>query len=99
MIIDIQKDNKDIYVRVMSPLNVTTSVEFLDAVKAQMHTAGRVTIDLSEMEYTSSAGLRALLTIDKMLEREDGMTLVRPNAAVMKVFEESGLARIFNIEK
>lgn len=99
MQVDIQKNNKDIYVKVVGPLNTITAAEFLDAVTAQMHTAGVVTIDVSEMEYTSSAGLRALLTIDKMLEKDDGMKILHPNDVVMSVFDESGLSRIFNIER
>ena len=97
MQLDIKKDGRNLFVKVMDPLNVTTSVEFLDRVKPEINILGKIEIDISEMEYTSSAGLRAFLTIENMMESDDGMVIKAPNEVVRGVFKESGLDRVFTI--
>ena len=62
--------------------------------------ATRFILDLRELEYISSAGLGALLSSAKSLQREGGDLLLfglREN--VRKVFEISGFTRIFTLYK
>ena len=97
MQLEISKNNKDLNIKILGPLNTITAKEFLDKVMPELDVSGRAYIDLSQMAFTSSAGLRAFLTIQNALEREDGMTLIKPVEEVMEIFSETGLDRIFNI--
>ena len=55
-----------------------------------------IAIDLAEITYMSSAGLRVLLAARKMLKAIEGnIVLIAPPDNVMEVLELSGFSRIF----
>lgn len=57
-------------------------------------------IDLTEVGYVSSAGLRVLLALAKQLEGNKGrLRLCGLNPAVSQVFEVAGFTRLFAISK
>ena len=61
--------------------------------------AKEVTLDFSQLEYISSAGLRVLLTGDKTAQAKGGVqTLTGISEDVMEVFDITGFAGILNIE-
>ena len=54
----------------------------------QMGQGGTVVLDLSALEYISSAGLRSIAKIRKLMRAREGYTLlVNPQPQVRKVFE------------
>lgn len=55
-------------------------------------------IDLGQIEYISSAGLRVLLVLDKR-QKENSMRMIisSMNQNVQKVFESSGFSKILTI--
>ncbi len=55
-------------------------------------------IDLAELDYISSAGLRVLLVVAKRIQQNRGkVALCSLNANVKEIFEISGFSSIFNI--
>ena len=59
----------------------------------------KLVLDFSEVEYVSSAGLRALLIGQKTANSKGGsMTLVNVADAVLQVFKMSGFSGILHIE-
>ena len=57
-------------------------------------------IDLAKTEYIASAGLRVLVTADKMMSgRKGSVRLVQPNDEVVEIFEMTGLSDVFEIER
>ena len=57
-------------------------------------------IDLSEVDYVSSAGLRVFVATDKLAVKRGGtFTLLHPCADVYDVLEMTGLVDIFTIER
>jgi len=55
-------------------------------------------IDLAELDYISSAGLRVLLVVAKRIQQNRGkVVLCALNANVKEIFEISGFSSIFNI--
>ena len=57
-----------------------------------------VTIDLGELEYVSSAGLRVLLSAQKIMNRQGKMVVRNVSDAVMDVFDVTGFMDLLNIE-
>ena len=57
-------------------------------------------IDFSETEYIASAGLRVLVTADKMMSgRKGSLRFANPNAEVVDILEMTGLSDVFTIER
>lgn len=67
--------------------------EFLDRVR------GECVIDMSALEYISSAGLGVLLrTHKRLLADGEGVRLVCVNSHIYDIFSYSGFDRLFHIE-
>lgn len=58
----------------------------------------RLVFDLAKLEYISSAGLRVLLAMQKLMNQQGEMVLQNVNEAVMEVFEVTGFSDILSIE-
>lgn len=86
-------------VAVVGKITVQTAPDLDDALKALEDSILDIDLDLSEMDYTSSAGLRVMVAAQKnALARGGTLRLLHPNKDVMEVFEMTGLADIFTIE-
>ena len=57
-----------------------------------------MTLDMSQLQYISSAGLRVLLAAQKRMNWQGQMRLTGVGEAVMEVFEVTGFADILTIE-
>ena len=55
-------------------------------------------LDMGKVEYISSAGLRVILKLQKLMHHQGKMKLVSVNESVMEVFEITGFSDILNIE-
>ena len=55
-------------------------------------------LDFEQLEYISSAGLRVLLSAQKIMSKKGGMKLVHVNEVIMEVFEVTGFTDILTIE-
>ena len=64
----------------------------------QMCIRDSLVFDLAKLEYISSAGLRVLLAMQKLMNRQGAMLLRNVNEAVMEVFEVTGFSDILRIE-
>ena len=58
----------------------------------------KILLNLSGLDYISSAGIRVLLTVAKLLKRHDGqLTFTGLKGGVLNVFNMSGLQAIFKV--
>ncbi len=57
-----------------------------------------LTLDMSALEYISSAGLRVILKAQKAMNTKGAMKLTHVNDSVMEVFDITGLIDILTIE-
>lgn len=81
-------------------LSVATSPDLEKEISSLPATVSDFTLDLSDLEYISSAGLRVLVSTQKLATSRGGsMTLVHPRDEVMDVFEMTGLSDIFTIQR
>jgi len=63
-----------------------------------MDGAETLTLDLSKLEYISSAGLRVLLSAHKVMAGKGGMKVKNVNEIVQEVLEVTGFSDILTIE-
>ncbi len=57
-----------------------------------------LTIDFSDVEYISSAGLRVLISAQKKLDGDASMRIVNVSDVVNEIFTMSGFDKILKIE-
>ena len=55
-------------------------------------------LDLKDLEYVSSAGLRVFLNAQKMMSAKGSMTLCNVNEEIMEVLDMTGFTQILTIE-
>ena len=56
-----------------------------------------VVLDLKELEYISSAGLRVVLKLKKIMDRVGSLEVINANELVLEVFEITGFAAILGL--
>ncbi len=95
---EIQLDGK-ITLAASGSIDTVSTPEFQQAVIAAFQRSNDVTIDLNEVTYVSSAGLRAFLLGQKTADSKGAtMTIVNANESVMGVFNMSGFSKLLNIK-
>ena len=79
-------------------LDTTTAPKLEEELRSSVDGVSRLVFDLEKLEYISSAGLRVLLAMQKLMNRQGAMLLRNVNEAVMEVFEVTGFSDILRIE-
>ncbi len=80
-------------------LDTLTSPELEQVITEVIPQTNELILDLEGLEYTSSAGLRVILSTYKRMNAKNGILRVRNvNPVVMELFEMTELAPILNIE-
>ena len=79
-------------------LDTITSPELEKELKEALPGVTELTLDLEQLEYISSAGLRVLLAAQKIMKQQGRMKLIHVNAAIMDVFDVTGFVDILDIE-
>ena len=75
-----------------------TALELEKEVKASINDITELTIDMKELDYISSAGLRVLLAAQKQMNKQGKMTILNVNETIMEIFEVTGFSEILTIE-
>ncbi len=78
-------------------LDTTTAPQLEGELREALAGADRLELDLEKLEYISSAGLRVLLSAQKLMAKKGGMTLRHVSEAIMEIFEVTGFVDILNI--
>ena len=79
-------------------LDTTTAPELEAELKASLDSISELVLDLAKLNYISSAGLRVLLSAQKVMIKKGGMKLIHVNETVMEIFEVTGFSDILTIE-
>ena len=78
-------------------LGANTTKELEDIIKNKLEGIKELLLDLKEVEYVSSAGLRVILTAQKTMVKQGHMIITNANDSVMEIFRITGLADILDI--
>ena len=79
-------------------LDTTTAPELEAELKASLNGITQLIFDMEKLDYISSAGLRVLLSAQKVMMRQGEMKLIHVNETVMEIFEVTGFSDILTIE-
>lgn len=79
-------------------LDTSTAPELEAELGASLDGVTDLTLDLEQLLYLSSAGLRVILGAQKRMNKQGTMTVVHVADAIMEVFEITGFVDILNIQ-
>ena len=97
MTVEKTKDGSSLMVKVSGRLDTTTSPDLEAQLKESIDGVADLTIDFSNLEYISSAGLRVLLSAQKIMNQQGSMKVTGANETIMEVFEVTGFSDILTI--
>ena len=97
MKIDLKKNDKELFIKLEGKLDTNTSSD-LDSKISGLEGIEKVIIDMEKLDYISSAGLRVLLSMQKIMNKQGEMILKNVCENVMDIFEVTGFSEILNIE-
>lgn len=92
------KDGSKLAIAVEGRLDTTTAPELEASLKEDIDGVTDLVIDLTNLEYISSAGLRVLLAAQKIMMKQGKMVVTNPNDVISEIFEVTGFRDILTIE-
>lgn len=79
-------------------IDTTTAPQLEAELKSSVSGVTELYLDFAGVEYISSAGLRVLLSAQKVMNRQGKMVIKNVNETVMDVFDVTGFVDILTIE-
>ena len=84
--------------RIQGRLDTTTAPQLETELKASVEGVTALVLDLAELAYISSAGLRVVLMAQKIMNKQGTMVVRSVDPNVLEVFEVTGFSDILTIE-
>ena len=98
MTIDVKKTTDQVTIAVAGRLDTTTAPALEKAINESIQEEKHLILDIKEVEYISSAGLRVLLGTQKKMQKIGSMKVLNVCEEIMEIFEMTGFADILVIE-
>lgn len=99
MEIKLEKNGSTMLVALKGRLDSVSSPEMEKEVVGNLDNINNLTLDLKDLSYMSSAGLRVVLTCQKKINAVAGTMVVKNvNEMIMDIFEATGFSDILTIE-
>ncbi len=92
------KNGNELSIAVDGRLDTTTAPLLEAELKQNIGGIEKLIFDFSSLEYLSSAGLRVLLSAQKVMNRQGEMIVKDVNETIAEIFEVTGFADILTIE-
>ena len=90
-------EDKKLTISIDGRLDTSTAPELDEELKASLGGIEELIMDFTGMEYISSAGLRVLLSAQKVMNAQGEMIVTGANKTVMEIFDITGFSDILTI--
>jgi anti-sigma B factor antagonist len=92
------REAEKLTVAIEGKLDTTTAPEFEKTLGEILSGVSELVLDMTNLEYVSSAGLRVILKFQKIMNTQGSMRLIGVNDCIMEVFDITGFLDILTIE-
>lgn len=92
-----KKEKKQLTVFVSGRIDTVTAPQFSEYLKKELVGVEELILDLADVEYVSSAGLRVILFAQKTMNSQGSMKVAHVNNDIMETFELTGFTDILTI--
>ncbi|MBQ9680625.1 MAG: STAS domain-containing protein [Ruminococcus sp.] len=83
---------------IIGRLDTTTTPQADAELKDGIDNVTELVIDFRQVDYISSAGLRLLLSLQKIMNKQGSMKVTNVNETVKEIFEVTGFSDILTVE-
>ena len=98
MTIEIVKGKEETVLMISGRLDTNTAPVLEKTIREDIRENATLVLDMKELEYISSAGLRVLLSAQKRMQRNGAMKLIHVSQMVKEIFELTGFMDVLDIE-
>ena len=98
MTIQIKKSEEETTIELVGRIDTTTAPNLEKTINEDIADTKNLVFDLRGIQYISSAGLRVILKVQKMMQKIETMKVKNVNDDVMEVFEITGFTDFLTIE-
>lgn len=91
-------DHKTLTIALEGRLDTTTAPQLETELKSDIADVTLLIMDFEKLDYISSAGLRVLLSAQKIMNKQGTMKIIHVSDAINEIFEVTGFSDILNIE-
>lgn len=95
--IESKKNAAELTVALAGRLDTNTAPELETALNMSSDGVKTLLIDMEQLDYISSAGLRVLLAAQKTMNKQGEMKVLHVNETIMEIFEVTGFSDILTI--
>lgn len=97
MVISQERDGGKLTIALSGRLDTTTAPELEETLKGALDGVSELELDLKALDYISSAGLRVLLSAQKVMNKQGSMVVLNANESIREVFEVTGFTDILTV--
>nr|MBQ6242795.1 STAS domain-containing protein [Lachnospiraceae bacterium] len=97
MNIQTKQEDRSLTVILEGRLDTSTAPQLEECLNSSLEGIENLSLDLSALDYISSAGLRVLLSAQKRMMKQGQMQITGANETVMEIFEITGFSDILTI--
>ena len=98
MTINKKQEGTALTVALEGRLDTVTAPQLEGELRSSVNGITELIFDLSALDYVSSAGLRVLLSAQKVMNRQGEMKIRNVKPEIMEIFDVTGFVDILNIE-
>ncbi len=96
--IDKLDSNGLLNISIEGSIDTLTAQSFENQIKQSLEGCKKLVLDFTKVEYVSSAGLRAILTLNTQMEDQGEMIIKNITESVRDVFEMTGFDELLTLE-
>ena len=79
-------------------LDTTTAPQLEESMKESINNVTELIMDFEKLEYISSAGLRVLLSCQKIMSKQGSMKVIHVSDLIKEIFEVTGFIDILSCQ-
>ncbi len=93
------QDESKLTIALEGRLDTVTAPQLEGELRTAVNGVTELVFDLSALDYVSSAGLRVLLSAQKVMNKQGEMIIRNVKPEIMEIFDVTGFTDILNIEE
>lgn len=92
-----ERNGSEMCVKIGGRMDTNSAPQLEEALRGELDGVSDLTLDFEELEYISSSGLRVILSLQKIMNKQGSMKIVKMTQEVKEIFEVTGFTAVVDI--